>query len=86
MLRFFYWPAVGPDITEERRKRMENEEQDPFKSMYFALYAAEKELQQIMKQVHESYRALTIHSIDVQGCLHHAQQALYAIEKNERPS
>ena len=87
MLRFFYWPAVGPDITEERRKFVEKEEElDPLKSVRLSLRLADYELKGLMEKMHESYRMLIIHAIDTQGHLNEAAQSLRTLEQqNERP-
>ena len=80
MLRFFYWPAVGSAITEERSKDVENEELNPLTSARVLLFAAEDELKELMTKVQESYRTLTLHTIEVQCHIQNALQELRTIE------
>ena len=84
MLRFFYWPAVGPDITEERRKPVEDKEIPPLAWARVSIMTVEEDLKTIMANAHETYRTLTMHTVDIQGYLQNIKQALRDIE-NERP-
>jgi len=65
---------------------MEDKELSPIIWARASLCTAQEDLKSILAKTYETYRAITVHAIDIQGYLRDVEQALQDIERqNERP-